>query len=315
MSSDAPKEVKESKSVFVGNIPYTMTEEEIVQILSTCGTVKSFRLVTDPETGRPKGFGFCEYTDKDAAASAIRNLSGTQIMGRTLKVDYSHQGPKDDGDESRNDQQHQPMPNGYAQPPPAGGLPPLPPGVDLPPQLSCPEAISQTINMLPTEKLLEILSQMKGLAMNEPAKATELLRQAPQLSFAIFQAMLLMGLVDPKVLASIVEQAPQAPPPAAPMPNMPPSRGPPSGYPAPPPPQQSYGQYGVPGHVPTPPVQNQPYQPPMHQQPPPSQAPAPPQMDREALVKQVLAMSQADIDTLQPQQREQIMQLRRTMGM
>ncbi|KAI4113617.1 MAG: hypothetical protein LQ338_008147 [Usnochroma carphineum] len=328
---------KEGKNVFIGNIPYQLSEEAVVDIASSCGQVVSFRLVSDPETGRPRGYGFCEYTDKDAAASAIRNLDGYQVMGRELRVAYSHQGPKDDGDASRNNNQqpqlqHQQQLNGQPQPSNTG-LPTLPPGVDLPPGINCPDAISKTINLLPTEQLLDILSQMKSLATNDPAKATELLRQAPQLSFAIFQAMLLMGLVDPAVLASVVEQAaqppqpqpqpqPQAPPPqAAPLPNnMPPSRGPPpQGYhqpPPPPPPQQQYAQYGLPGHVPTPPVHSQPYQPPPIQQqpPPPQQPPAPQGIDREAVLKQVLAMPQHEIDALPQQARDQVMQLKNQLA-
>ncbi|KAL9014658.1 MAG: hypothetical protein Q9173_000691 [Seirophora scorigena] len=320
MAADAQKE---GKNVFIGNIPYQLSEEAVVDIASTCGTVVSFRLVSDPETGRPRGYGFCEYTDKDAAASAIRNLDGYQVMGRELRVAYSHQGPKDDNDASRQpssqqQQQLQQPPNGYtSQPQPSNtGLPTLPPGVDLPPGLECPDAISTTIKLLPTEQLLDILSQMKSLATSDPAKATELLRQAPQLSFAIFQAMLLMGLVDPAVLATVVEQAAQppqqqAPPPqAAPPSNMPPSRGPPQGYHQPPPmppSQQQFGPYGVPGHAPTPPVHNQPYQPPsMQQQPPPPQG-----IDKDAVIQQVLAMPQHEIDALPQQARDQIMQLKR----
>ncbi|KAI4179879.1 MAG: hypothetical protein L6R41_007586 [Letrouitia leprolyta] len=320
---------KEGKNVFIGNIPYQLSEEAVIDIASSCGQVVSFRLVSDPETGRPRGYGFCEYTDKDAAASAIRNLDGYQVMNRELRVAYSHQGPKDDGDSttrSNNQQPLQPPPtNGQVQPQPSSNiLPTLPPGVDLPPSLTCPDAISKTINLLPTEQLLDILTQMKTLATNDPQKATELLRQAPQLSFAIFQAMLLMGLVDTAVLASVVEQAAQPlPPPQQTQPpapqNMPPSRPLPQGYHQPPPPipQQQFGQYGLPGHVPTPPLHGQPYQPPtMHSQqppPPPQQQPSAPQglgMDKEMLIKQVLAMPQHDIDALPPAQRDQIMELK-----
>ncbi|KAL8839943.1 MAG: hypothetical protein Q9180_004072 [Flavoplaca navasiana] len=322
MSSDTQKE---GKNVFIGNIPYQLSDEAVVEIASTCGQVVSFRLVSDPDTGKPRGYGFCEYTDKDAAASAIRNLDGYEVMGRELRVAYSHQGPKDDSEPSRNNnnqrasQQQQQPSNGYGPPP--AGLPPLPPGVDLPPGLSCPDAISKTIRLLPTEQLLDILAQMKGLAMTDPTKATELLHQAPQLSFAIFQAMLLMGLVDTTVLASVVEQAAQPPPQPpqniAPPPSMPPSR-PPQGYQPPPLPPGQYGQYGMPGHVPTPPAQNQPYPPPpIHQQPPPphQQPPQPPGgIDREAVLKQVLAMPQHEIDALPPPQRDQIMELKRTLA-
>ncbi|KAL8906850.1 MAG: hypothetical protein Q9207_001777 [Kuettlingeria erythrocarpa] len=314
----------DSRTVFVGNIPYQLTEEQIISELSSCGTVVSFRLVSDPETGRPRGYGFCEYTDKDAAASAIRNLDGHQVMGRELRVAYSHQGPKDDNSNDAPRSNQQQPPNGYtSQPQPSNsGLPTLPPGVDLPPGLECPDAISKTINLLPTEQLLDILAQMKGLATTDPAKATELLRQAPQLSFAIFQAMLLMGLVDTAVLGTVIEQPAQQPPQqqaapaqvAPPPSSIPPSRGPPQGYhqppQLPPPQQQQYGQYGLPAHVATPPVHTQPYQPPpMQQQPPPPQG-----IDQEAVIKQVLAMPQHEIDVLPQQARDQIMTLKRTFA-
>lgn len=62
-----------STVVFVGNIPYDVTEEQIVDIMKGVGPVVSFRLMFDRETGRSKGFGFCEYTDVETASSALRN--------------------------------------------------------------------------------------------------------------------------------------------------------------------------------------------------------------------------------------------------
>ena len=195
----------------------------------------------------------------------------------------------------------------YNQQPASSTLPPLPPGADVPPGLTCTSAISKTLSTLPTQQLLDILSQMKGLVMGDPAKATELLKQAPQLSYAIFQALLLMGLVDTTVLSSVVEQASQ---PAAPPPQqLPPSRPAP---PFQPPPQQTYQQYpSMPTqiHAPTPPVSSQPYQPPPAQAPPPVQQ----QPAQEELLKQVLAMTQEQINLLPPLERGQIMALRQQL--
>lgn len=56
-----------SRVVFVGNIPYGLSEEQISDIFSTAGKVLNFRLVYDRETGRPKGFGFAEYPDAGKA--------------------------------------------------------------------------------------------------------------------------------------------------------------------------------------------------------------------------------------------------------
>lgn len=51
------------------------------------GPVLSFKLVFDRETGKPKGYGFCEYKDQETALSAMRNLNGYEIGGRSLRVD------------------------------------------------------------------------------------------------------------------------------------------------------------------------------------------------------------------------------------
>ncbi|KAI0136705.1 hypothetical protein BJ170DRAFT_602846 [Xylariales sp. AK1849] len=296
-----------SRVVFVGNIPYGLSEEQITDIFSSCGKVLNFRLVYDRETGRPKGFGFAEYPDADSAASAVRNLNDYEVMNRKLRVDYSTEGRVGEEDEKPGNntsnmgaygQQHS---NGvsHAAPPAAsaGNLPPLPPGKDLPPGVSFHDAISRTLHTLPPAQLLDILSQMKSLATTDPARATELLTAAPQLSYAIFQALLLMGLVSPEAIHSVVDTS--APPPV---------QAPPTGYPPPP----------IPGYpsvaTGTPPVAA-PYAPPVVQPPPASYAPppaaaAPPSQDTDQLVKMVMELPQAQIDQLPDGERRQIMALR-----
>lgn len=193
-------------------------------------------------------------------------------------------------------------------------LPPLPIGVDLPPGLTCPDAISRTLNTLPPSQLLDVLSQMKTLTSTDPAKATELLHQAPQLSFAIFQALLLMGLVSPSALEGVVEAA-VAQPSTIPPPQQSYGVPPPGSYPPgfPPPPPHMAGQLGM--QVGTPPVQVQhAYPPPPQRAPPPQQAPPQVLPDAEALIQQVMAMPQELIDQLPPAERAQIMQIRAGYG-
>ncbi|KAI9835973.1 MAG: hypothetical protein M1837_003563 [Sclerophora amabilis] len=309
----APDKEKAERTVFVGNIPYGLTEEQIIHILGQVGQVLNFRLIYDTETGRPKGFGFAEYADSDSAASAVRNLHGYETMGRELRV--AKQDNKGDDDQDADSdayvpQLSQPSNGTYAPPQPqpsqqSAPLPPLPPGADLAPGLTCPDAISRTLSTLPAPQLLDILSQMKGLVMDDPNKATELFKQAPQLSYAIFQALLLMGLVDASALQSVIEQtAAQAQQPSQPTPQ------PAQSLPFPPPQPQPYqpvptnlGQM----HVATPPVQSQTYAPPPPQQPPqPAQA-LPPGVDKTALFQYVLSMSQEQLNALAPAERDQIL--------
>ncbi|KAF4669006.1 Cleavage stimulation factor subunit 2 [Perkinsus chesapeaki] len=81
--------VNRNCSVFVGNIPYEASEEELREIFSRVGPVISFRLMKDKETGMPKGYGFCEYRDMETAYSAMRNLSNADYGGRPLRVDWA----------------------------------------------------------------------------------------------------------------------------------------------------------------------------------------------------------------------------------
>ncbi|KAH8885098.1 hypothetical protein GQ53DRAFT_729408 [Thozetella sp. PMI_491] len=211
-----------SRVVFVGNIPYGLSEEQISEIFSSAGRVLNFRLVYDRETGRPKGFGFAEFPDPDSAASAVRNLNDYEIMGRKLRVDFSNEGGNDDDNRDRDGGASANANSGYGHGQngysgaPGNSIPPLPAGKDLPPGVSATDSISRTLNTLPPAQLLDILSQMKALAVNDPARCTELLNQAPQLSYAVFQSLLLMGLVSPNAINSVLEDGP-APPPAQPI--------------------------------------------------------------------------------------------------
>ncbi|KAN0078852.1 Hinge domain of cleavage stimulation factor subunit 2 domain containing protein [Elaphomyces granulatus] len=286
------------KSVFLGNIPYNLTEEQVKDILSSAGTVTKFRLMMNPETGKPKGYGFADFADADAAASAVRNLNDYEIMGRKIRVDWPHNNEKDSVPPDYSQQLADGQP-GFQQP--SSTLPPLPPGVDVPPHLDCPNAISQTLSSLPPTQLLDVLSQMKSLVIADPARATELLRQAPQLAYAIFQALLLMNLVDYSTLGSVVEQAAQ---PAI-------SQPPPAPVPAPVQGVQAFQSYpSVPAQVSTPPIHNVPFAPPPPATQPQQQQQVPGQ---DELLQQVLSMSQATIDALPPLERSQIMLLRQQL--
>ncbi|KAF7002352.1 hypothetical protein CFC21_099338 [Triticum aestivum] len=75
-----------SSVVFVGNIPYQASGEELRDACEEIGPVVSLRVAADKGTGRPRGFAFCEYLDDETARSACRNLHGHPLHGRALRV-------------------------------------------------------------------------------------------------------------------------------------------------------------------------------------------------------------------------------------
>jgi RNA recognition motif-containing protein len=70
--------------IYIGNLPYTCTEDEVRELFSSYGNVESVNLITDRETGRPRGFGFVELTNGGEAA--VSALHAASFGGRTLTV-------------------------------------------------------------------------------------------------------------------------------------------------------------------------------------------------------------------------------------
>jgi RNA recognition motif-containing protein len=75
-----------SVNIYVGNLAYTATEDDLRGLFEQYGAVDQIRLITDQYTGRAKGFGFVEMADSRAAQSAIAGLNGTDLNGRALAV-------------------------------------------------------------------------------------------------------------------------------------------------------------------------------------------------------------------------------------
>jgi RNA recognition motif-containing protein len=71
--------------LYVGNLPFTATDESVRALFSQYGTVEKLSLINDRDTGRPRGFGFVEMSNADAS-HAMQALNGTDLEGRTLKV-------------------------------------------------------------------------------------------------------------------------------------------------------------------------------------------------------------------------------------
>ena len=315
---------KSLRSVFVGNIPYETTEESLKDIFAQVGPVLSFRLVYDRDTGKPKGYGFCEYQDQETAKSAMRNLSGYELNGRSLRVDTA---TSDKSEEIKSL-----GPTGKVVPEVS------PYGAPCPPD-NAPEAISQAVASLPPEQMFELMTQMKKCILGNPDEAKKLLLQNSQLAYALLQALVVMRVLDPSIAQSILHGVRPKPvphkAPGAGQPSRPPPPAPIQHQPAPPPPQnnnwgndyhnqsrshapppdrrgmvQGYGGPAAPPPQPAPPPHRQPQQR-APSNPRPAPPPAAPQQqpsaEKEDLIRQVMMLSDEQIQSLPEEQRNTLL--------
>ncbi|WRT66823.1 uncharacterized protein IL334_003786 [Kwoniella shivajii] len=291
-----------SKTIFVANIPYDVSEEQLANTFAEAGPVQNVEIKFDPQTGRSKGYAFVQFWDEGTALSAVRNLQEVPVNGRNLRVELStdEPGPRRGGRGSRGGVPGHPGGpvggppggagggggSGGGAPPGAGGFRPpihedtpprgfdqgypprdpiptvvridlaaVPDGTPLPPGQNPTDSISKTLAAVSPGQMQDVMASMKSLITTNPEQARQLLSSKPQLAYALFQAMLLMNIVDPSVLHRIQPLPPVAPPPAA--------------Y-APPPTQNAYPSYPPASSVP-PPANYPPY-PPANAVPPPSGA-------------------------------------------
>ncbi|MCX7958210.1 MAG: RNA-binding protein [Deltaproteobacteria bacterium] len=75
-----------NKKLYVGNLPYSSTEDELKEMFGKIGSVESVSIITDRFSGKSKGFGFVQMASEDDASKAISELSGQEIGGRKIIV-------------------------------------------------------------------------------------------------------------------------------------------------------------------------------------------------------------------------------------
>lgn len=94
-----------SKKIYVGNLDYKVTEEELREVFEKIGETQSVKIITDVVTSRSKGFGFVEMSSNEDAEKAISSLNGTSLMGRPLTVNEARpqqpRGTRGFGDKQR----------------------------------------------------------------------------------------------------------------------------------------------------------------------------------------------------------------------
>ncbi len=87
-------EVIMSNKLFIGNLAFSLTEEQLKEEFGAFGSVNSVKIITDRMTGRSRGFGFIEMENADGAQEAISSLDGKDLDGRAIRVNIAEDKPK-----------------------------------------------------------------------------------------------------------------------------------------------------------------------------------------------------------------------------
>ncbi|KAF7290299.1 RRM domain-containing protein [Mycena chlorophos] len=195
-----------SKVVFVGNVPYKITEDTLIDVFKSVGQVVALRLVFDRETGKPKGYGFCEFADHATALSAVRNLNNVDVGGRSLRIDLADSDPLLEGKTTVRGEiidsgwrgNHDDV-DGTAE-----ILASVPPGKPLRPGQRSEDAVKEMLRERSPGELNEILAQLKALSFTHPKEMTALLKAHPQLAYAIYSGLSLSGLLPPDAIHHLI---------------------------------------------------------------------------------------------------------------
>ncbi|KAJ1870283.1 hypothetical protein LPJ55_004783 [Coemansia sp. RSA 990] len=196
---DPKYDAEESNIVFIGNVGYATTEEQLRKMLELAGPVVDIQLVFDPITNRAKGFGFCQFADKNIAASAIKNLNDTLVDGRNIKIGYADRGRVRrylgtdgtmlSGGNGGTLSTRSAIIENNAQPTPQ-------------PRSTSPSQVLAVMDMLDEQQKHDFLAQFNAFAGFNPTKAREELIKNPALAFALANALESFGAVDPGVLGN-----------------------------------------------------------------------------------------------------------------
>lgn len=84
-----------NRRLFVGNLPFSMQDDDLGKVFDECGTVENAKVILDRQTNRSRGFGFVEMASEDEARTAIERLDGIEVDGRNLRVSEAAEKKRD----------------------------------------------------------------------------------------------------------------------------------------------------------------------------------------------------------------------------
>lgn len=183
---------QQRNDVFVGNLDYTTTEEQLYNLFSEIGKIIKVRLVTDAETAKFRGFAFVEFETPHDALAAIRNMNGKELNGRSVRVNFSNNShleslAKQLGMDAGQPQQSQRAPaeqQSTAQQSAAG------PGT---------VAVAEALKAMSKAEMYDIVAEFKERADNDPDDARRLLASHPQLPEAMLFLMSKLDMIKTDV--------------------------------------------------------------------------------------------------------------------
>lgn len=299
--------------IFVGNLAFNTTEEQLHQAFSELGRIIKVRMVTDQDTGKPRGFAFIEFEDPQAALSAIRNMNDYELNGRRLRCNFSNSSHLEQlAGRLGMDMSAHTQARKQAEANKAAATAAAEAGT---------VAVSDSLKAMGKGEMYDIIKQLKEVADKDPDEARKLLCGHPQLPEAVLFIMSKLDMIKTPVatgaggipgadMAAATTTAaaarpadPRAAAAAAAAPSDPRARDPraaaraaaAAAAPPPPPPMQQQppppAQYGAP------PAQ------------PPAAAPVVAGLD-PALVQQVMSLTPQQIAQLPPDKQQSIIALR-----
>mmetsp|Transcript_10720 Transcript_10720/g.16433 ORF Transcript_10720/g.16433 Transcript_10720/m.16433 type:complete len:350 (-) Transcript_10720:209-1258(-) len=214
--------------IFVGNLAFNTTEEQLHQVFSEVGRLVKVRMVTDAETGKPRGFAFVEFEDPQAALSAIRNMNDYELNGRRIRVNFSNSSHL----EALAGKLGMDLPNTHTSaaaggatatataPTTAAGTT----GANKGAGAYGTVAVADALKGMSKGELYDVVAKLKEVADRDPDEARRILSGHPQLPEAILFCLSKLDMVQTPLVASatmdvpapIVAQPPPPPPVADP---------------------------------------------------------------------------------------------------
>ena len=191
---------QQKHDVFVGNLAFSTTEEQLYAAFSELGRIIKIRMVSDLETGKPRGFAFIEFEDPQAALSAIRNMNDYEINGRRIRVNFSNSSHLETlAGQLGMDLSHIGGQKGGGGGGAGGGVGGKD-GVDdktvegvgglaAVGGVAGSKAVASALKSMNKGEMYDVVAKLKEIADSNPEEARKLLTQHPQLSEAILYLM------------------------------------------------------------------------------------------------------------------------------